>query len=243
MTRVCVNQPYFFPYAGYFGLIEKCDLFVVYDDVKFTKGGWINRNRILSHGSVLNFSLPLQKASDYLNISERKLSATYDPDKLFRSLEGAYRNTTNWVAVRDSLAALLKTDAPNLFDFLFETLKELCGLLGIKTEFVRASEANSNDDEVSGLERLLAILQSVGTTEYINLPGGKSLYNREDFEEQGIRLGFSQFTSISYPQEGSRVQGESKKFVDNLSVIDIISNLGFDATRDYILATNRISWA
>ena len=32
-------QPYFFPYLGYFKLINAVDKFVVYDDVEYTKKG------------------------------------------------------------------------------------------------------------------------------------------------------------------------------------------------------------
>jgi len=45
-------QPYFLPYVGYFQLIEKCDYFVVYDDIQFTKRGWINRNRLIDRAQI-----------------------------------------------------------------------------------------------------------------------------------------------------------------------------------------------
>ena len=57
-------QPYFLPYIGYFQLIAAVDLFVVYDNIKYTKKGWINRNRILQNGKDVTFSLPLKKDSD-----------------------------------------------------------------------------------------------------------------------------------------------------------------------------------
>ncbi|MBO6047753.1 MAG: WbqC family protein, partial [Erysipelotrichaceae bacterium] len=41
-----MNQPYFFPYLGYFQLMNMADMFILYDDVNFIKGGWIHRNRI-----------------------------------------------------------------------------------------------------------------------------------------------------------------------------------------------------
>lgn len=43
-------EPYFFPYIGYFQLIQSVDLFVVYDNIKCTRRGWINRNRFLQTG-------------------------------------------------------------------------------------------------------------------------------------------------------------------------------------------------
>ena len=34
MKSLAVMQPYFFPYIGYFQLMNAADLFVVYDNVK-----------------------------------------------------------------------------------------------------------------------------------------------------------------------------------------------------------------
>jgi hypothetical protein len=43
---IAIMQPYFLPYIGYFQLINNVDQFVLYDNIKYTKKGWINRNRI-----------------------------------------------------------------------------------------------------------------------------------------------------------------------------------------------------
>ena len=43
--KVAIMQPYFLPYIGYFNLMAEVDVFVVYDQIKYTKKGWINRNR------------------------------------------------------------------------------------------------------------------------------------------------------------------------------------------------------
>ena len=50
-------QPYFFPYIGYFQLINMIDKFVIYDNIQYTKKGWINRNRFLVNGRDSFFSI------------------------------------------------------------------------------------------------------------------------------------------------------------------------------------------
>ena len=69
-------QPYFLPYIGYFQLIEAVDTFVVYDNIEYTKKGWINRNRLLKHGVDELFTIPLKNDSDYLHIREREVCPT-----------------------------------------------------------------------------------------------------------------------------------------------------------------------
>lgn len=61
--KLAIMQPYLFPYLGYFQLIRAVDAFVVYDDVNFIKGGWINRNYTLANGDRQLINLPLHGAS------------------------------------------------------------------------------------------------------------------------------------------------------------------------------------
>ena len=73
-SRIAIMQPYFLPYIGYWQLMHDVDCFVIYDDIKYTKKGWINRNRYLRNGQPEVFSIPLKKDSDHLDIRDRCLS-------------------------------------------------------------------------------------------------------------------------------------------------------------------------
>src|SRR5262249_52787005 len=93
MKRVAIMQPYFFPYIGYFQLIDAVHLFIVYDNVKYTKKGWINRNRFLQNGEEAVFSIPLRSGSDSLDIRDREISADFKKEKLLSKLREAYRRS------------------------------------------------------------------------------------------------------------------------------------------------------
>ena len=97
---VAIMQPYFLPYIGYWQLMHASDIFVVYDNIKYTKKGWINRNRYLSNGQIKLFSIPLIKASDSLQIRDRYLSETYplESKKLLRKIKAAYNKSKNFHA-------------------------------------------------------------------------------------------------------------------------------------------------
>ena len=51
--KVGIMQPYFMPYLGYFQLLNLVDRFVIYDNIQYTKKGWINRNRIILNGTKI----------------------------------------------------------------------------------------------------------------------------------------------------------------------------------------------
>ena len=72
--KLGIMQPYFIPYIGYFQLINLVDQFVIYDNIQFTKKGWIKRNRILLNNKERTISLPIRKDSDFLDVRERHLA-------------------------------------------------------------------------------------------------------------------------------------------------------------------------
>ena len=63
--KIAIMQPYLLPYIGYFQLINLVDKLVIYDNLKYTKKGWINRNRIIMNGKEKLFSIPIKKDSNY----------------------------------------------------------------------------------------------------------------------------------------------------------------------------------
>lgn len=54
--KLGIMQPYFFPYAGYFSLIDYSDKFVFFDTSQYIKKGWVNRNRILNPRGGVRFT-------------------------------------------------------------------------------------------------------------------------------------------------------------------------------------------
>jgi len=44
--KIGIHQPNFFPHPGYFDKMKMCDIFVMLDDVNFSKGGYTNRTKL-----------------------------------------------------------------------------------------------------------------------------------------------------------------------------------------------------
>ena len=84
-------QPYFLPYIGYWQLLAAVDRLVVYDNIQYTKQGWINRNRFLRNGAAAFFTVPLKKASASLNVADRFIADDFDPAALLNPLASAYK--------------------------------------------------------------------------------------------------------------------------------------------------------
>jgi len=214
-VRLAIMQPYFFPYLGYFQLMAAADKFVIYDDVAFIKRGWINRNRILIQGRVHLFSLPLRGASQNLLINQITLSSDRPwREKLIATIHHAYRKAPQFDDVFPMIRAIVQSPEKNLARYLCHSLTILRDYLAIRPTLIPTS-AVYNNRALKGEARILDICELEGATEYLNLPGGTELYDRETFRAQGVRLRFLDVVTPSYQQFGN-------PFRPSLSIIDLL---------------------
>jgi len=212
--RLAIMQPYFFPYIGYFQLIAAVDMFIVYDNIKYTKKGWINRNRILQNGKDVMFSLSLSSGSDTLDVCERELAADFNRDKLLNQFKGAYRRAPYFAQTLPLVEQIVRYEEANLFRFLHHSIVKTCEHLGITTE-IRISSGIAIDHDLKNQNKVLALCEAVGATTYVNSIGGTELYSKEIFQEKGIELKFIQSKPFEYLQF-------DHSFVPWLSIIDVM---------------------
>ena len=133
MKTIAIMQPYLFPYIGYFQLLNATDIFVVYDNIQFTKKGWIHRNRILVNGKASYVTLPLKKDSDLLSIKNRCLSVSFDKEKhkLLRRIKETYRKAPFCNAVYPLIERCFNFTDFNLFNFVYNSICESAAFLGV----------------------------------------------------------------------------------------------------------------
>lgn len=217
-VKIGIMQPYFLPYLGYFQLINAVDKFIIYDQIKYTKKGWINRNRILLNNKEELISIPLKKDSDYLNINERYLSNDFGTEqiKLLNKIKEAYRKAPFYNEVFPLVEKIITYRDNNLFNFLIHSLKTILEYLEIKTPVLISSLIdNKNEFELEAEKRVIYLCKKAGGNHYINPIGGLALYKSEDFLKEGILLNFIKMDDFSYSQF-------SDKFISHLSVLDVL---------------------
>lgn len=214
MIKYAVMQPYFFPYIGYFQLMAEVDVFVVYDNIKYTKKGWINRNRILLNGKDSTFSLPLKKDSDFLDVKDRVLSETFNRDDLINKIRGAYRRAPYFKNVFPLLENIINYRDDNLFNYILYSLGSIKEYLGLTCD-IKISSSINIDHSLKSQDKVLAFGNALGAKSYSNPPGGISLYSQEAFSLHGMTLNFIQPNNIIYKQF-------DEPFVAWLSIIDVM---------------------
>jgi hypothetical protein len=232
--KLGVMQPYFLPYVGYFQLIAAVGKFVLYDDVAFIKGGWINRNNLLLDGKPLLFTIPLANGESGVPIHDVMMAGAFAKwrSKFFRTLQHAYAKAPNYAEVIAMLERWLDPNASSLSEINRNSLVETSRWLGIPTQIVPSSRIYNNAS-LERRERLVDICRQEGTDVYINAAGGRALYDKAWFGERGIELGFLDASIQPYPQR-------SDAFVPNLSILDFMMNVPREEANK-IIGSGRLS--
>jgi len=189
--NVAIVQPYFFPYLGYFELINKVDCFVFLDDVNYIKKGWINRNKIVVNDKELMLTIPLIKASINKKINETYICHSENwQNKLWKNIIHGYGDNEAFRLIGKELENLIRKKYRRVSELAEDSVKFSCEKLNInQVEFVRSSELDPNS-HLGGTERIIHLCELLHAETYINPTGGKDLYVSDDFKKKGITLEF-----------------------------------------------------
>jgi len=108
----------------------------------------------------------------------------------------------------------LELDDRSIASVCQKSFEDIFSYLGLEKQFKKTSELDY-DRSASARDRLIALCQQFGADSYINAPGGRKLYAKQDFAEKEIDLKFVDSLPVEYSQG-------SAEFVPNLSIIDVL---------------------
>jgi len=210
--KLGIMQPYFLPYFGYFQLIKAVDKYVIYDDVNFIKGGWINRNRILLHGVPFMINVPMQGASPFKKINEIEIGS--NREKVLLTIEQAYKKAPYYDSVLPLITDIVKFDNNNLALYIANSIIRISEFFNINTDILLSSDIEKNND-LKAQDKVISICKLLNATEYYNAIGGQELYDKSTFADNSIELKFLEPKSIEYKQF-------KNEFIPHLSILDVL---------------------
>ncbi len=213
--KLGIMQPYFFPYIGYFQLINAVDAFVVFDDVNFIKKGWINRNNLLVNNQAYLFTLPIKGMSQNRKINETELSIeTNWKGGLLETIKQNYKKAPQFHEVYPIIESSILSKINNIAQYNFVQIQTICEYLNIFTRFIPSSSVYNNS-QLKGQERIIDICIKEKATCYLNPIGGTALYNKEAFDNHNIGLYFLKPIAFEYKQMNN-------SFLPYLSILDTL---------------------
>jgi len=185
MTTIAVMQPYFLPYAGYFRLFAEADVVCIFDCVQFPRRGWVHRNRLPGvAGQAHWLTLPLAKGPMNIRIADLQFAedaaaALETRCKIFPALRDIHHPL---------LDATYQTEG-DVVTYLMKLLAVSCRELGLPFEVIRTTSLQI-PNAFTGQDRVLEICRQLNADRYINLSGGRLLYDPQEFARRGIELSF-----------------------------------------------------
>lgn len=186
---VAIMQPYFFPYAGYFRLLTRSELFVIYDCVQFPRRGWVHRNKLKDQsGGEQWLTLPLIKQDRDVLIKD--LLFTENASRELSERLRPFPLPSPDVEWKDEVLRRVLATGTDVVDYLEEMLQLVAARLGRPAWNVCRSSSFDVPQTLRGQDRIIEIARRTGAKRYLNAPGGVELYEKEKFAEFGLELEF-----------------------------------------------------
>ncbi|MEA2942645.1 MAG: hypothetical protein QOD09_3174 [Bradyrhizobium sp.] len=220
--RAAILQSCYIPWKGYFDIIAMVDVFVIYDDVKYSKNHWHNRNLIKTQHGLKWLTVPVSRRPDAIDSIDNMRIARPFAHKHWRSIAQAYARAPFFRKYSERLEACFKRagslDNLSAVNVLF--IKTLCEELGIRTEIVW-----SRDLEARGTptERLVNICREIGANIYLSGPSAKAYIDEAEFTKSSVGLEWMDYSRYA---RYSQLHGP---FAHGVTVLDLILNEGPDA--------------
>jgi UDP-2,4-diacetamido-2,4,6-trideoxy-beta-L-altropyranose hydrolase len=217
---IAISQPTYLPWLGYFDLIDQVDLFVLLDDVQFTKQSWQNRNRIKTPTGLQWLTVPVKYHGRFGQlIKDVEIRNVEFWRNQCRTLEVNYSRAPFFRRYFEELRSLFACfEGTLLVDLNIRCLKWFMRVLEIRTPVVTSSDLRQPGKRT---ELLANICSSVGASQYVS-PLGSAVYLLQEGDVLLARDVEVVFQHYEHPQ----YQQLFAPFCPYASALDLIFNEG-----------------
>ncbi len=221
------HQPNFLPYMGFFYKMFQSDVFVLDDDVQYSSKGLHNKNYIYSNGQKTEIIVPVKhEFGDRIN-DVRILYNNNWKRKMLRSFQCSYSKAPYFGEVYDMLHYHIMEDYEFLCSLNYNLIMDIAERLGIEACVKIASEDLPTDLKKN--ERNVFQCKKLHCNIYYSGIGGKEYNDERLFEENGIKILYSDYLPTPYRQHGAK----GRPFLANLSIVDYLFNKGFEIPEEW----------
>ena len=222
-------QPTYFPWLGYFNLINKSDIFVIYDTVQLSKRSWQVRNKIKTNNQELLLTIPINKTQSRNNLLINKAEINYNinwVEKHLNSIKHSYSKTPHFKEIYPYIEKILISKPKHLVDITINLIIDITKLLDIKTKIIVSSNI---DYEGKKDEALISICKKLNVNNYLSVKGSQDyiLKGENLFTKNDINLIWHEYNHPEYTQ----IKGN---FIPYLGIIDALFNIGIEKTKKLI---------
>ncbi len=197
---VAIHQPNLFPWLGFFDKLAHADVFILMDNVQFTKRWFQNRVQVNGPNGAQWLTVPVKTKGRYDQLTRDveindEFSWKKEHLKTFATI---YKRSPGFPKIMPQLEQLYQQSFHKLVDLTIPGIKLMKKELGIRTELVLAS-----DLPVSGSrsQLLCDMVLAIGGTTYLSGPSGKKYLDESVFAEKGVSVEYHLFEEKEYRQQ------------------------------------------
>lgn len=221
MKKIAILQSNYIPWKGYFDIIKESNIFVIYDEVQYTKNDWRNRNQIKTPNGMSWLTIPVSHKSLDQKIHETLVANSNWTKKHWNALVCNYAKSSFFNYYESEFKELYSSiETNNISEINQIFIKKINQILDIKTEILDSRTLNLTGDRN---ERLVDAVKKLKGTHYISGPAARNYLDVKKFESESIQVEWFDYTG--YP-EYSQLYGQ---FQHSVSILDLIFNVGPDA--------------
>jgi hypothetical protein len=218
MKKVAILQSNYIPWKGYFDIIRQADVFVIYDEVQYTKNDWRNRNLIKSSNGNQWITIPVNQKSLNQRIDETEVSLQNWNVKHWNSLTANYGKAPCFKEMSSLFKAIyLSMDTSFLSEINLKFIRAINEILEIDTEIIDSKSLALTGDKN---ERLIDAITKLNGTHYLSGPAAQSYMDLDAFAAKNITVEWMDYQN--YPEYHQMYP----PFSHGVSVLDLIFNEG-----------------
>jgi hypothetical protein len=218
MKKICIHQPDFLPYLGFFHRLLEIDLFIILDDVQFERGGWHHRDKIKTKQGEQWLSISIKKGVFPQDINQVELADKSHIwiEKNLNLLIENYNKSQFFDFYFPEIQKIYLTGFQKMTDLNLAFLQFLLEAFDLQVDMVISSSLNTNGHSN---QKLINLIKATEGTHYLSGIGARAYLNEEMFAQEKIIVEWQSFSHPIYPQ----LHGE---FIPYLSCIDLLFNCG-----------------
>jgi len=216
---VGAHQPHYLPWVRLIDKIARSDVFILLDDVQFTRNGFQNRVKIKHAQGTMYLTVPVLDPFGKPIREVRINTQVRWRAKHQAALITNYVKAPYFAQYRDLVMSIYDRPWESLVECSMYALEVVLGALGVRTRLVRSSELGVPG---KGTERLVGLCQAVGATVYLSgdFAVGRH-FDPTEFAPHGIEVRRQGWQCPTYRQQHPQLG-----FLPELSVVDLLFNEG-----------------
>lgn len=216
-----ILQPAYLPWLGFFEQMDRVDLFVLHDDIQYTKSDWRNRNKIRTNTGWSWLSVPIRGGED-----QRICEAHIDHDQRWSKrhvnlLRENYRGAPFYKEYMNDIEEILRSRHVLIAELDYELIIYMAKRIGITTPIEKTSSKSISGKST---ERLINICREYDADAIYEGAAGKKYIDERALRENGITIEYQEYAHPTYRQL-------QEPFIPYLSTIDLMFCHGPDSKR------------